>query len=60
MDFAIFERICNIGLCSGMKTNFDCKIIDYSNSNFVGDLDKRSLIGYVFTIVLLVGSRLYN
>ena len=51
IDFAIFKRSTNIGLYFDRGTNSDCKIAGYSDSDFVGDLDRRrSLTGYVFIL----------
>ena len=41
----------NIGLYFDRGTNSDCKIIEYSDSDFAGNLDRRrSLTGYAFTL----------
>ena len=51
MNFAIFKRSTNIGLCFDRETNSDYKIARYSDSDFAGDLDRRSsLTGYTFTL----------
>ena len=46
------KKSTNIGLCFDRKTNSDCRIVRYSDSDFVGDLyRKRSLTGYIFTLL---------
>ena len=49
--FQYLKGSTNIGLCFDRKTNFDCKIFGYSDSDFAGDLDRRrSLTGYAFIL----------
>jgi len=52
MDFLRYLKgSINFDLCFDKRTNSDCKIVGYSDSDFVGNLNRRrSLTGYVFTL----------
>ena len=53
MNIVILKESANIGLCFDRKTDSDCKIVRNSDSDFTGNLDRRSLTSYVFNSLML-------
>lgn len=50
VNSSLFEGIANVGLVFNKNSAIQSTVVGYMDSIYANDLDKRFLVGYVFTL----------